>query len=39
MILAEDFSSRTRLLLGSAGLDQLAATSIAIFGIGGDSRR
>jgi tRNA A37 threonylcarbamoyladenosine dehydratase len=35
MILSEDFSSRTRLLLGSAGLEQLAATSIAIFGIGG----
>ena len=35
MILPEDFSSRTRLLLGSAGLDQLATTSIAVFGIGG----
>lgn len=35
MILPEDFSSRTRLLLGSTGLEQLAATSIAIFGIGG----
>jgi tRNA A37 threonylcarbamoyladenosine dehydratase len=35
MILPEDFSSRTRLLLGAAGLDQLASTSIAIFGIGG----
>jgi len=31
----EDPSSRTRLLLGTAGLDQLATTSIAIFGIGG----
>jgi tRNA A37 threonylcarbamoyladenosine dehydratase len=31
----EDPSSRTRLLLGAAALDQLAATSIAIFGIGG----
>ncbi len=31
----EDSASRTRLLLGSAGLDQLATTSIAIFGIGG----
>lgn len=35
MSLPEDFSSRTRLLLGADGLDQLAATSIAIFGIGG----
>lgn len=33
--MSEDFSSRTRLLLGAAGLDQLATTSIAIFGIGG----
>jgi len=32
---SEDFSSRTRLLLGSAALDQLAKSSIAIFGIGG----
>jgi len=32
---SEDPSSRTRLLLGSAGLEQLATTSIAIFGIGG----
>jgi tRNA A37 threonylcarbamoyladenosine dehydratase len=31
----EDSASRTRLLLGTAGLDQLATTSIAIFGIGG----
>lgn len=31
----EDPSSRTRLLLGAAGLEQLATTSIAIFGIGG----
>lgn len=31
----EDPFSRTRLLLGDAGLDQLATTSIAIFGIGG----
>ena len=35
MNLHEEASSRTRLLLGSAGVDQLAATSIAIFGIGG----
>lgn len=35
MNLSEDPSSRTRLLLGAAGLDQLAKTSIAIFGIGG----
>jgi len=33
--MSEDFSSRTRLLLGAPGLDQLATTSIAIFGIGG----
>jgi tRNA threonylcarbamoyladenosine dehydratase len=32
---SEDPSSRTRLLLGSAGLAQLATTSIAVFGIGG----
>lgn len=32
---SEDFSNRTRLLLGSAALDQLAKSSIAIFGIGG----
>lgn len=31
----EDSSSRTRLLLGNAGLEQLAQTSLAIFGIGG----
>lgn len=31
----EDPFSRTRLLLGAAALDQLATTSIAIFGIGG----
>ena len=35
MNLPEDFSSRTRLLLGGAGLEQLATASIAIFGIGG----
>jgi len=35
MNLTEDFSSRTRLLLGNAGLEQLATASIAIFGIGG----
>ena len=33
--MSEDFSSRTRLLLGNAGLEQLATASIAIFGIGG----
>lgn len=31
----EDPSSRTRLLLGSASVAQLATTSIAVFGIGG----
>ena len=31
----EDPSSRTRLLLGTAGVDRLATTSIAVFGIGG----
>jgi tRNA A37 threonylcarbamoyladenosine dehydratase len=31
----EDPTSRTRLLLGSASLEQLAMTSIAVFGIGG----
>jgi tRNA threonylcarbamoyladenosine dehydratase len=31
----EDPASRTRLLLGSASVAQLAATSIAVFGIGG----
>lgn len=35
MNLSEDSSSRTRLLLGDAGLHQLAMSSIAIFGIGG----
>jgi tRNA A37 threonylcarbamoyladenosine dehydratase len=31
----EDLSSRTRLLLGSASVEQLTMTSIAVFGIGG----
>ncbi len=31
----EDYASRTRLLLGSTALKQLATTSIAVFGIGG----
>lgn len=35
MNLHEDPFSRTRLLLGNTGLEQLATTSIAIFGIGG----
>jgi tRNA A37 threonylcarbamoyladenosine dehydratase len=35
MELSEDPSSRTRLLLGAAGLEQLEKTSVAIFGIGG----
>lgn len=35
MIIQEDFSSRTRLLLGNAGVEALASTSIAVFGIGG----
>lgn len=33
--LTDDPSSRTRLLLGAAGVQQLATTSIVIFGIGG----
>lgn len=35
MNLSEDPFSRTRLLLGATGVEQLATTSIAIFGIGG----
>lgn len=35
MHLPEDFASRTRLLLGPAGVETLASTSIAVFGIGG----
>lgn len=31
----EDLSSRTRLLLGAASVEQLATASIAVFGIGG----
>lgn len=32
---SEDLSSRTRLLLGAASVEQLATASIAVFGIGG----